>query len=158
MSKNFYAALFLAMALATSLDLVTGCRHSQSSNPRVKLAETLYDAAATVDTIADGLVAARHVIDNLETTEPEYYAHTKPLLQNIAKANDRAIAAVRAAKSGDASADWRTALLNVSDAVGKTDLTQFGFKNQNSQALVRVGFATLQSALALIPQNFGGQK
>lgn len=135
-----------------------GCQHRvNSNNPKVIFAATLLSAADASDTLATGLVAADQVLDNLRATEPEYYAHTKPILVKIAKANDKAIVAIRAAKNGDTTANWQGALIAVLDAAGKSDLTAFGFKNPNSQAAARIGFSSLQLAVAAIRDSFSNQ-
>lgn len=144
--------------LIVGLMASTGCHHNvNTSNPQVVFADTLYSAAAVVDETATGLVAANQVVESLKAVEPEYYASVKPKLQKIALANDKAIAAIRAAKAGDTSADWKTAVVAVANAAIPTDLTTFGFKNTETQSVVTVGFAGLESALIAISNSFGGK-
>ena len=149
-------ALMLSL-LAATVAIENGCRHVNSSNPAVISAVTLNNAAKACQTVATGLADADAVLDKIQAQEPDYYAHAKPLLQRIAKANDTAIVAVSAALAGDAKVDWRSAMLAVSTAVASSDLTTFGFKNPQTQQLVQVGFATLISILSTIPATFGGK-
>lgn len=149
--------LRIVLALILILPFSTGCRHSANmANPKVAFAVTLLDASNTTKTIADGLTAADKVLDRIQAQEPDYYAKVRPLLTKIARANDGANVAILNAKNGGA-ADWKGALVSVSQTVATSDLTAFGFKNPTSQALVQDGFAVLISGLSLAAQ-FGGGK
>lgn len=133
-----------------------GCRHSiNTANPRVVMAATLLDASNTTVAVEDGLTAANHVVDSLEQSEPDYYAKVKPLIRKISAANKAASDKIVAAKNGDTTADWRGAVNAVAASVKPGDLTAFGFKNQNTQALVTAAFATLVATLNAIPGTFG---
>jgi hypothetical protein len=145
--------------IAVSLMLVllaSGCRHNiNTNNPKVVFVNTLLAGAQSCDLVATGLKDANDTLEKLQATEPEYYASVKPKLQAIARANDKAIAALRAAQAGDASADWRAALIAVANEAGSGDLSQFGFKNPNSQATAKIMLASLQLALQAITNTWG---
>lgn len=150
--KKFLIYPILAVALLT----LPGCRHNvNTSNPQVVLAATLLDASNTVVTLADGLTAADHVLDQLQASDPAYYAQIKPLLIKIAKLNDVAVAKIAAAKAGDATADWKGAIIAIGSSVTVTDFSTVGIKNPTNQALASAGLATLIAALELIPKTYG---
>ena len=153
------ATMTCLIAITMTATMTTGCRHNTANmaNPKVAMAVTLLDASNTTVTIADGLTAADKILDALRATEPDYYKRTRPLLVKIAKLNDIASAAIVKAKNGDTNANWRIAMINISQAVATSDLTTFGFKNRNSQLAVQDGFAVLISGLTLAGQ-FGGGK
>lgn len=148
------------IALLLAFMATEGCRHNvvNTNNPKVVMAATLLDASNTCVTIEDGLTAANHVIDALETAEPDYYKHVKPLIKRISTANKTASDKIVAVRNGDGTADWRGAVLAIGTSVDTKDLTAFSFKNPNSQALVTAAFATLTATLASLPQTFGGGK
>src|SRR5258708_22447304 len=126
------------ITLLLLLSLTVGCRHNvNTNNPQVVFAATIYDAAVAVDDFSLALRAANDGVEHLQVQEPGYYASIHPYLVSLAKTNDKAIAAIRAAKAGDTSADWRGALAAVAVQAGKTDPTIFGFKNPQSQATAR---------------------
>lgn len=144
-------AVFLALILFAS-----GCRHNiNTNNPKVVFANTLLAGAQSCNLVATGLKDANDTLESLQATEPEYYAHVKPMLQSIARANDKAIAALRAAQAGDTSANWQQALINVTTAAGNQDMSVFGFKNPNSQATAKIMLASLQLALTAITNTWG---
>jgi hypothetical protein len=135
---------------------IGGCQHKvNSANPQVVFAATLLDAATACDSVADGLTAANSTIGKLETTEPEYYTHARALLVKVAKANDAAIIAVRAAKAGDATVNWQGAMAAIAGSLGSEDLTVFGFKNPQSANEVKIGLASFQLAISAISGAFG---
>jgi hypothetical protein len=146
-------------AIAIVLMLVfafAGCRHNPpNTSPQVVYANTMLAGAETVDAVSIGLVAADEALDKLKTAEPDYYAHVKPWLVRIAKANDKAVAAIKAARAGDTAVDWKSALLAVASEAGTADPADFGFKNPESQAVAKLGLATLQAALVSIPAALG---
>jgi hypothetical protein len=144
--------LLLTIGLAV---VPLSCTRRVSLNPQVNFANTLLAAADAVDVVATALVAANQVIESLKTQEPDYFNATKPKLVAIAKANDKAIAVIRSAQSGDTSVDWRGAVLAVSTTVANQDQANFGFKNPNTQATVKIGLASLQAALIAIQNSFG---
>lgn len=150
MRNKYYWGPVLVLLVIASL-VSQGCRHNNNPNnlPAINQAMTLDDAANTVNLVADGLVAANDIVNKLETTEPDYYAKAKPVLNRIANANLAAINTIRLAQQGNTAANWRQAMLNVSIALGSQDPTAFGFKNPSTQALVKAGWATLITALQL---------
>lgn len=153
MKKTLATIIVLSLII-----LLTGCRYNiNTNNPKVVVAATLLDASNTTVLIEDGLTAANHVTEQLESIEPEYYAHVKPLIKRISAANVVAAKTVQNAKNGNTAADWRGALIAVGASVKPSDLTAFGFKNPTSKALVSGGFATLIAILDSIPQKFGGK-
>lgn len=143
-------SLVLATLIFTGVGCQTGCQHNVNVTPRVVFANTLLSAAEAVDTLSISLKAANEFVVTLKPTEPEYFDSIHPWLVKIAKANDKAIAAIRAAKSGDASADWRGAISNILTEAGKTDPTQFGFKNPDSQAAAKIVMASLLAAFSAL--------
>ena len=153
--KKYIAVIALTVTLVM---LPSACRKTvTSSNPKVLAVNALFDASDVSHEISNGLGAADETLKQLQATEPQYYAAAKPYLQEIAKANDKAIAAIRAAQAGDDSVDWRASLLAVASKASSFDPATFGFKNSNSQKLVITGFNLLRITLAVIPQKFGGK-
>jgi hypothetical protein len=146
--------------VTSAIHLLSGCavRTVNTANPKVVFANTLLAASNVVDEVASANAAANEMLTKLQSTEPDYYTKVKPILVNIAKTNDKAIATIRAAEAGDTSIDWRAAVVAVVDAAGKEDLTKFGFKNKDSQSLVKIGIASLELALTAITNSFGGGK
>lgn len=148
-----FAGVLLFFAFAMS-----GCMHHVSSNPAVVYSETLESASAAVDTVSIGLKAANDTVTTLTqggTLEPEYYAKTHEYLVAVAKANDKAIAAIRAAQMGDTSVDWKSAVLAIADAGASVDPSTFGIKSDTAKKSLLIGLATLKTALTAIPASFG---
>jgi hypothetical protein len=145
--------LTLTMIAATS-----GCRHNQPGaappSHAVVVAATLLDASNTTVTVEDGLIAASHAIDQLQTTDPEYYAKVSPLIKKISAANVAAAKKIKIVKDTGAG-DWRADMLAIAGSVNISDLTATGIKNPTSQAIVSAALATLIGVLNTINQNFG---
>lgn len=150
--------LFLMSLLAGTVWLENGCRHNVSTNPKVVMTATLLDASNTCVTIEDGLTAANHIVNALETSEPEYYAHVRPLIKKLSAANKTASDTIVKVRNGDTAADWRGAMLAIGSGITPADLTSFGFKNSNTQAIVTAAFATLVATLNALPATYGGTK
>jgi hypothetical protein len=147
-------ALFALLAIAVLGS--EGCyRKVNTSNPKVVFAVTVLDAATAVDDFSIALKAANDGVTQLKATEPEYYASVHPYLVRLAKLNDKAIAAVKAAEAGDTAADWKGALRAIAIEAGKTDPTVFGFKNPQSQASAKILFASFSLAVEAIAASFG---
>ena len=72
------------------------------------------------------------------------------------KNNEKARKVITLAGAGDTSADWQGALRDIAAESTTFDPTVFGFKRPDSQALARAAFSTMLSAIATIPQLFGG--
>lgn len=144
--------------LLSTLLIASGCRHNiNTSNPAVVTAATLLDASNTCVAVEDGLTAANHAVDALETQEPEYYAHVKPLLKKLSTANVAAVKLVQAAKNGQ-PANWQQGMLAMASAVTPADLSAVQVKNPTSQAIAQGALATLIVTLNTIPHTFGGSK
>lgn len=155
--KRFILLLVVLMALG-SVPLTTGCAHSAAStNPQVVFSATILSASDASDTFSVALKAANDGLVKLEATEPGYYASVHPYLVKLARLNDKAVATIAAAQAGDTTADWKGALLAISTAASQTDPTVFGFKNPNTQAEVKIIFASFNAAVAAITASFGGK-
>ncbi|HLW53243.1 MAG TPA: hypothetical protein VKW06_10410 [Candidatus Angelobacter sp.] len=135
---------------------VAGCRHNVNSNPQVVYAQTLLDASNSSKLLSDGLVAANDFAESIQASEPDYYVTLKAWIVKIAKANDTAIAAIRAAQGGDSAADWKGAIAGIVTAAGNQDLTVYGFKSPASQQKATEGLKLLRDAIAGISNAFGG--
>lgn len=145
------------LLLAILLLPLGGCRHVNSSNPAVITAVTLLDADHTCKALEDALTATDHVLDGIATTEPDYYAQVKPLIQRISTTNLAAAHAIQNAKNGGA-ADWKAALLNVAGSVDTQQLTATGIKNSVSQKNTAAILASLVGLMKGIETSFGGTK
>jgi hypothetical protein len=139
-----------------------GCVHNPpNTSPQVVFTQTLLTASEVTVLVSDGLVAANSAFDTLQaqgSIEAANYAKSKAWIKRIARANDKAIAAIRAAQAGDTAVDWRSALLGVSAAAAAEDPAAYGFKNPDTQAAVKVGLASLQLALSAITASYRGAK
>jgi hypothetical protein len=132
-----------------------GCRHNvNTSNPAVVQASALADAANTCKLLEDGVASANAAVEKLETAEPDYYAHVKPLLQKVSAANVLAIEKIQVVKNGG-TADWKGALVNVAASVSPSDLTSVGVKNQTSQVIMEGSIAALVATLESFKAKFG---
>lgn len=152
----FLASLVLASVMLAAIATVEGCRHNvNTNNPKVIAAMTLLDASDITVTVEDGLVATDHILDTLQTSDPEYYAKIKPLLKKISSANVTAAQKIKIVKDGG-QADWKGAILAVAASVNVHDLNAVGIKNPNTQIIVSASLATLVKILTDIPQKFGG--
>ena len=153
--RGFAARVLLPLGMA-SLLLTAGCRHNvNTSNPAVVQASALADAADTCKLLEDGLASAKAAVEKLETAEPDYYAHVKPLLKKMSAANVVAIEKIQVAKNGG-TADWKGALVAVAASVSPSDLTSVGVKNQTSQLIVEGSIAGLVATLESFKAKFGG--
>jgi hypothetical protein len=163
-------ASMLVLTLMISMISSVGCRHNVNTNPQVVFAQTLLSGADAVDTVSIGLAAGNDALETLQaqgTIEPEYYASAHQWLVNIAKANDKAIAAIRLARAAlqcqqgadpqncPVAPDWKSAVLAVAVEGAKADPATFGIKNPDSKNALKLGLATLQGALISIPASFG---
>lgn len=130
------------------------CRHNiNTNNPQVVRAATLLDASNTCVALEDGLVAASHAVDALETLDPAYYNKAKPLLRKISTANVQAVRKIQAFKNGDATADWRGGVLAVAASVNTADLDAAQIKDPTTRLIVAGSIATLIGVLNGIPQT-----
>lgn len=145
------------LLLAVTLVPTVGCRHN-NTNPRVVFAATILDASIVVDDFSIALRAANDGVEQMQFSEPEYYASVHPYLVKLAKLNDKAIATLKLAKNGDTSADWKGAIAAIAIEASKTDPTVFGFKNPQSQATAKILFASFSAAVNAISKSFGGAK
>ncbi len=143
------------LVLVLALALVTGCVKNTVTNPtpRVVYVNTLLSAAEADDTLSLALRSANDAVIKLRATEPDYYNTVHPYLVRLAVLNDKAIAVLRLAQSGDTSANWRGALLAIADEAAKTDPLTFGFKNPNTRATVAIIFASFRAAIQVINQS-----
>lgn len=132
-----------------------GCRHVNSTNPKVIVAVQANDAANLCKSISDGLVAADKTLDGIQSQEPDYYAKVKPWLVQIATLNDVAAKQILAYERGDTTANWQGTMQQISVVAGQIDPTVFGFKNPATQAQVKTGFTLLQASIASVIQLFG---
>lgn len=150
------SAVFLTLVLCLMV-IFAGCHHTvNSSNPAVVSAVTLLDAENTVNTIAHGLQTANGTLKSLQSIEPDYYAYAHPKLVQIAQLNEKANQAILAAKNGNTTVDWKSAVIAIgSVATDPQSLVVFGFKNQSSQTIVQTSFAALLAGIAAA-QQFGG--
>ena len=139
----------------------TGCRYntptpgSPTPSAAVVTAATLLDASNTCVTVEDGLTAADHALDQLKTTEPDYYAKVDPLIKKISAANVLAAKKIKLVKD-TGTGDWRPAILAVASSVNVADLNAAGIKNSTTQTIVAAALATLVGVLNAIPKTFGG--
>lgn len=151
--KRIILTLVLVIG-CTTFDV--GCRHVNSTNPKVIQAVRANDLSKTCKTISDSLLAADKTLDAIQTQEPDYYAHVKPWLVKIAKANDVAIANVAAYDAGTITFEKVVPSMQSMAAIAQElDPTTFGFKNPKTQQDVKVGFELLQATLASVIQQFG---
>jgi hypothetical protein len=142
--------LISSLVLCSVMFLASGCRHNiNTSNPAVVTASALGDASNACKTVEDALTATNHALEQLETVEPEYYAHVKPLVQRISQANRLASAKIVAAKNGNA-VDWKSALTAVGTSINLDDLRAAQVKNPTSQIIVGSSVALLIDALVAI--------
>lgn len=148
--KNLIAVFMLGVCLCT----LSACRKNVSTNPTVVQAVALQDAENTVKSVEDGLNAANDVIENLQTAEPGYYAKIKPILRRLSSLNATASRKLNVVAQGG-SADWKGAIVDVGNSITIADLTNFGFKNPNSQAAVDAGMELLVGALNTLKRKFG---
>jgi hypothetical protein len=154
---------YLASALAMVLLVGIGCRHNKQAagqpppSAAVVTIATLLDADHTCLTVQDSLTAADHAIDQLKTSDPEYYAKVGPLIKKISAANNAAEQKIKLAKDTGAT-DWKPALLAVASSVNVSDLSAAGVKNQTSQLIVSASLASLVGILNSITTNFGSAK
>lgn len=118
---------------------------------------TLLDASNTCVTVEDSLTAADHAIDQVKTSDPEYYAKVGPLIKRLSAANTVAAQKIKLVKDTGVG-DWRPALLAVAASVNTADLTAVGVKNQTSQTIVAASLASLVAIINTITTNFGGAK
>lgn len=147
--------LITIMTLSACLVMVPGCRKSVNSNPAVVQAIGLQDAENSVKAVEDGLKAANDTIESMQTTEPGYYAKLKPILRRISSLNATASRKINGAAQGG-STNWQGALSDVANSITPADLTNFGFKNPNSQLAAQAGMTLLQTALNTLKTKFGG--
>lgn len=158
MRKSKILAVTLCLVLMAS-----GCRHNTPAagqppqSAAVVAVATLLDADHTCLTVEDSLTAADHAIDQLKTSDPEYYAKVGPLIKKISAANAIAEQKIKLAKDTGAT-DWKQALLAVASSVNVSDLSAAGVKNQTSQAIVEASLTGLVAILNTINANFGGAK
>jgi len=153
----------LLLTTVLLLAFTAGCQHNISTpgqptpSAAVATAATLLDASNASVTVEDSLTAAYHALEQLKTTDPEYYTQAMPLIKKISAANAVAAQKIKLAKDTGAT-DWRPALLAVASSVNPSDLTAAGVKNPTSQAIVSASLASLVAILNAINQNFGGGK
>jgi len=130
--------------------LASGCRHNiNTANPAVVAASALGDASNACKTVEDALTATNKALEQLESTEPEYYAHVKPLVQRISLANRLASSKIVAAKNGN-PVDWKSAFSAVGTSINLDDLRAAQVKNPNSQIIIGSSVALLIDALVAI--------
>lgn len=139
------------------IGIFAGCRKNVSANPAVIQAVALQDAENSCKAVEDGIKAANDAVERLEAGEPDYYAHIKPILRKLSAANNVAAQKINLAASGQ-NTGWQAALVSVGTSVTSSDLTAFGFKNQNTQLIVETSFAGLIAALTAIQAKFGGSR
>lgn len=152
--------------LALTTTTMIGCAHTGGAaqppqSPQIVFTQSLLTASEANLLVSDGLVTADKTIEQLHKSgaaDDAYYASADKWIKAIAQANDKAIAAVRAAQSGDTSTDWKSAMLNISKTAMSFDPTVYGFKNPDTQAAVKVAIASLQSAIAAISASYGGTR
>lgn len=151
----FLASMVVAAVMLMAITATEGCRHNvNTNNPKVIQAATLLDASDLTVTIEDGVVAANHAVEAIQASDPEYYNKVKPLLRSISSANVLAARKIQAFKNGDATADWRGAIIAVAGSVNTQDLSAVHIKNPNTQLIVSASLATLVAALETIPKKF----
>lgn len=150
-SKRKLCLTLVAFLLAAGV----GChRKVNQNNPQVVRAATLLDASNTCVTIEDGLVAANHAVESIESQDPEYYAKVKPLLRKVSSANVEAVHKIKTFKDGDTSVNWRAGMLAVASSINTDDLSALQIKNPTTQLIVSASLATLVGALNAIPKSF----
>lgn len=149
-------ALLISIMAVIICVLGIGCRHTvNTANPAVVTVTTLQDASDTCVTLEDGLTAANKAVDQIEATEPEYYAHVKPLLKKLSAANASASGIIQNVKNGQPG-NWKGAVLGVATSITPADLTSFAVKNPTSQLIVEGSITGLIATLATIQAKFGG--
>ena len=148
------------VALVLSVAAMVGCAYKKvnSNNPAVIAAVSVNSAAHMADALSNALAGARTYVESVKTTEPDYYANFDPWITKVAKLNDAAIAALKAAKAGDTSGSWIPALQAVAAEAGKMNPTVWGFKNPTSQTGAIAAFAAFEAALSTIASHFGGKQ
>lgn len=149
------AAMVAVLCLAI-IPFASGCRRNINTNPQVVFANTLLEAANSTKLLSDGLAAANEYAESIEQSDPNAYAGVHAWILKIRDANDKAIAATRAAEAGDTSADWRGAMLGILTAAGNQDPAAFGFKNPQSASDAKIGLNALVLAISAISGSFGG--
>jgi hypothetical protein len=149
--------LQFALALLAVLSFAGCAKHVNSSNPAVININTLADAENTVNAISHGLATANATLKKLQAAEPDYYAYAHPKLLQIAQLNEKANAAIVTAKNGNATVDWKSAVVAVGQVVtDPSSLTTFGFKNPTTQAIVQDSFSALVAGISLAA-TYGGK-
>lgn len=148
-NKCLIRSLLLCFVLS-GLTFVSGCRHNvNTSNPQVVAMSALGDASNACKTVEDALTATNKALEQLEATEPAYYAKVKPLVQKISQANRLASSKIVAAKNGE-PVDWRSAFVAVGSSINIDDLRAAQVKNPTSQIIVGSSVALLIDALVAI--------
>ena len=148
--------LFSLVVLATCLVLVPGCRHN-NTNPKVVYAATILDAASASDTFSQALGGAQSFSFTIRNEEPAYYARIHPQLVKLAEDGIKLDRVLRAAKAGDTSADWRSAMNAIVADGQDIDPAAFGFKNPSSAASAKIIFASVIASINAISASFGGK-
>lgn len=157
--KRIITLMLLLVALAglASCHRTTTSSITPPPSPAVATVATLLDASNATVTVEDSLTAANHAIDQLQSSDPEYYAKLNPLIKKISAANTVAAQKIKLVKD-TGTGDWKPALLAVASSVNTADLTAAGVKNPTSQAIVSAALASLIAILNTITTNFGGTK
>jgi hypothetical protein len=149
--------ILISFVLSLTLFNALGCRHVNSSNPKVIVAVRANDAANLCKSISDGLVAADKTLDGIQTQEPDYYSKVKPWLIKIATLNDVAAKQVLAYEQGNTTSNWQGTMQQIAVVSGQIDPIIFGFKNPTTQTEVKTGFTLLQASIASVIQLFGNK-
>ena len=149
----------LSLLCVLLIAAAVGCRHNTQAppTPQIVLDQTLVSASGLCKTVSIGLRAVDEGIDQVQADDPEYYTAVKGWLVKIAKANDKAIAAVKLAQAGDTAVDWKGAMLNIATEATAGDPSTFAVKNPKSQQTFRLIAETLTGVLATIQNTFGGK-
>jgi hypothetical protein len=147
MSRN---RMFVIGLISLALLFSAGCHHNvKTNNPAVIAAITLDDASNTCKTLEDTVTAANHAVELVETTDPEYYAKSKALIQKISAANRLAGDKINISMHGQ-PADWHVAFSSIATSVDPKDLTSVQVKNPNTQLLIVASMQALTKILTSI--------
>lgn len=148
------------LAVILSVSAFVGCaiKKVNTNNPAVLAAVSLNSAAHMTDALSNALAGGRAYLESVKTTEPDYYNNFDPVITKVAQANDKAIAAIRAAEAGDTSGSWVSAMQAIAAAAGNVNPTVWGFKNPASQTGSIAAFAAFEAAVSTIASHFGGKK
>lgn len=118
-------------------------------------------ASGLVDTVAHGLVLAQDSARTLHeagTLSDGEWGSLNGRIVAVARQNDAAISAVKAANDTGLTTGWQAALQAVAAAAGTLSPQTLNVSNPAAKATLTAALATFEAAAAAINSSFGGQK